>query len=98
LVPGAGEIGWHLVRKTGSNAAHGTSRHNARQTHRDMDLSTKHPSLANDTSDTAVPEPGILAEIAAGLVADDDMCALLQRFLDPIVRLAGAQAGAVRTL
>jgi two-component system nitrate/nitrite sensor histidine kinase NarX len=41
---------------------------------------------------------GILAEIAAGLVAEGDLSLLLERFLDPIVRLAGAQAGAVRVL
>jgi len=41
---------------------------------------------------------GILAEIAAGLVAEGDLRRLLERFLAPIVRLAGAQAGAVRVL
>jgi two-component system nitrate/nitrite sensor histidine kinase NarX len=45
-------------------------------------------------------EPGhaILAEIAAGLSAGRDLGELLQRFLEPVVRLAGAQAGAVRVL
>lgn len=41
---------------------------------------------------------GILAEITAGLSAGGDLDALLQRFLDPVVRLAGARAGAVRLL
>lgn len=40
----------------------------------------------------------ILAEIAADLAAGSDLRALLQRFLEPITRLAGAQAGAVRIL
>ncbi|HEX7373405.1 MAG TPA: hypothetical protein VF277_00395, partial [Steroidobacteraceae bacterium] len=43
-------------------------------------------------------DAGLLAEIAAGLSTDSDMGALLQRFLEPIVRLAGANAGAVRVL
>lgn len=41
---------------------------------------------------------GILAEIAAGVSAGDDLDAVLERFLAPLVRLAGAQAGAVRAL
>jgi two-component system, NarL family, nitrate/nitrite sensor histidine kinase NarX len=44
------------------------------------------------------PDAGILAAITAGVAAGDDLDALLQRFLDPIVRLAGAQGGAVRVL
>jgi len=45
------------------------------------------------------PAPaGLLAEIAASLTTDDDLGLLLQRFLDPIVRLAHARAGAVRVL
>lgn len=47
---------------------------------------------------TGAPDAGILAEIAAGLVAERDLGQLLQRFLDPVVRLAGAHAGAVRVL
>ncbi|MBA4177671.1 MAG: histidine kinase [Leptothrix sp. (in: Bacteria)] len=57
---------------------------------------------APETPSTAGRAPAadraLLAEIAAGLVAENDLAALLQRFLDPIVRLAGAQAGAVRVL
>ena len=41
---------------------------------------------------------GLLAEIATRLATDDDLGGLLARFLDPIVRLAQAQAGAVRVL
>lgn len=41
---------------------------------------------------------GLLAELTAGLAAGDDLEALLQRLLAPVVRLAGAQAGAVRVL
>ena len=40
----------------------------------------------------------LLAEITAGLAAERDLHALLGRFLDRIVHLAGAQAGAVRVL
>lgn len=43
-------------------------------------------------------DSGLLAEIAAGVSAGSDMRALLQRFLEPIVNLAGASAGAVRVL
>lgn len=44
------------------------------------------------------PDAGLLAEIAAGLSAGKDLGALLQRFLVPIMHLAGARAGAVRVL
>jgi two-component system, NarL family, nitrate/nitrite sensor histidine kinase NarX len=44
------------------------------------------------------PDPGILAEITAGLTTGDDLDALLQRFLVPIMEMAGATAGAVRVL
>lgn len=49
------------------------------------------------------PEDGVrhalLGEIAAGLAtAEADLGPLLERFLDPIMQLAGAQAGAVRVL
>lgn len=44
----------------------------------------------------STPEIGLLAEITADLGAGHDVEALLQRFLLPIVMLAGAQAGAVR--
>ena len=40
----------------------------------------------------------ILAEITAGLSTGRDLRELLQRFLEPVVRLAGAQGGAVRVL
>jgi two-component system, NarL family, nitrate/nitrite sensor histidine kinase NarX len=43
-------------------------------------------------------DAGILAEITAGLAAGSDLHDLLQRFLAPIVRIAGARAGAVRVL
>lgn len=41
---------------------------------------------------------GLFTEITAGLAAGSDLQALLQRFLEPLVRLSGAQAGAVRLL
>lgn len=46
----------------------------------------------------AAADRGLLAELTAGLAAGDDLEALLQRLLAPVVRLAGAQAGAVRVL
>lgn len=50
------------------------------------------------TDELRAPPAGLLAEITAGLNASNDLSALLERFLEPIVRLAGAQAGAVRML
>jgi two-component system nitrate/nitrite sensor histidine kinase NarX len=41
---------------------------------------------------------GLLVEIATGLAAGSDLGQLLMRFLEPLMRLAGAQAGAVRVL
>lgn len=58
----------------------------------------KPPLLPMSGSGSAASDVGLLAEIAAGLSTDSDMSALLQRFLEPIVRLAGANAGAVRVL
>ena len=64
-----------------------------------MDI-TRPPTATPSTrvDGQAVRQGGLLAEIAAGLAAGDDLDALLQRFLDPIVRLSGAHAGAVRVL
>ena len=54
---------------------------------------------------TAIPSPpgrsaqaGLLADIAAGLATGSDLATLLEQLLAPIVRLAGAQSGAVRVL
>ncbi len=44
------------------------------------------------------PETAILAEITAGLSTGRDLPELLGRFLEPVIRLAGAQGGAVRLL
>ncbi|MDE2296898.1 MAG: GAF domain-containing protein [Burkholderiales bacterium] len=46
----------------------------------------------------ALPVAGIFAEITAGLANGNDLETLLSSFLAPLLRLAGAQAGAVRTL
>ncbi len=49
----------------------------------------------------AAPQPSgtaLLAEITAGVASGDDLHAVLQHFLEPLVRLAGARAGAVRVL
>ena len=48
--------------------------------------------------DAAAPAAGLLAAITADLAAGDDLDALLRRVLGPVVRLAGASAGAVRVL
>ena len=87
------------VAQTGSNSdPEANRRPQTRHIDRDMDSSiTTHPPAATAPGEAA-PESGLLAEIAAGVVTDDDMRGLLQRFLDPIVRLAGARAGAVRAL
>lgn len=47
---------------------------------------------------TAPPDSAILAEITAGVSAGRDLPDLLGRFLAPVIRLAGAQGGAVRVL
>ncbi len=44
------------------------------------------------------PVGGLFVELSAGLAAGDDIESLLERFLLPVLRLAGATAGAVRTL
>ena len=44
------------------------------------------------------PTATILAEITAGISAGRDLPDLLQRFLEPVVRLAGASGGTVRVL
>lgn len=46
----------------------------------------------------APPDPALLAEITADLAAGEDLPALLERFLDPLVRVAQARAGTVRML
>ncbi len=47
---------------------------------------------------SSVAPSAILAQITADLAVGSDLSELLQRFLDPIVTLAKAQAGAVRVL
>lgn len=47
---------------------------------------------------TRASQADLLADIAAGLAAGRDLAQLLGQFLGPIVRLAGAQSGAVRAL
>jgi two-component system nitrate/nitrite sensor histidine kinase NarX len=55
-----------------------------------------------DGMETTPPDRGparhLLAEVAAGVAGTQDLHDLLQRFLDPVMRLAGAQAAAVRVL
>lgn len=59
------------------------------------------PDGTPDRPDATAPamHRQLLGEIAAGLTTGDgELGPLLQRFLEPIMRLAGAQAGAVRVL
>ncbi len=59
---------------------------------------TRPPALEFPAKD-APPHPGrILSEIASSLASEEDIDALLRRFLDVIVSLAGATAGAARVL
>lgn len=58
-----------------------------------LELTTQLPSANGSHADSA-----ILARITADLAAGSDVRELLQHFLDPIVGLANAQAGAVRVL
>jgi two-component system nitrate/nitrite sensor histidine kinase NarX len=44
------------------------------------------------------PAAAILAEITAGVAAGRDLSELLRRFLEPVMRIAGARGGAVRVL
>lgn len=55
-------------------------------------------TLATAAAPAALQGPGLLAEITAGLSQGSDIDALLQRFLEPILRLARARAGAVRVI
>lgn len=56
------------------------------------------PRFEDAGASDAPPPAAILAEITADLAAGSDLHSLLQRFLEPIRRLAGAQAAAVRIL
>jgi two-component system nitrate/nitrite sensor histidine kinase NarX len=53
-------------------------------------------SLSTAVPDT--PASTFLADLTAGVSDGDDLQSLLQRFLAPLVRLAGAQGGTVRVL
>lgn len=54
--------------------------------------------LAPSSPETATAPATFLADLTAGLSAGRDPQSLLQRFLAPLVRLAGAQGGSVRVL
>jgi two-component system nitrate/nitrite sensor histidine kinase NarX len=58
-----------------------------------------HTADRTPAADAAAPSgPLLLAAITEGLAGGTDLQALLGRFLEPIVRLSGAEAGAVRVL
>ncbi len=61
-----------------------------------MNLSA--PTVAPLPPAEAPPVGELFAELTAGLAGGDDLEALLQRFLEPVLRLSGAKAGAVRVL
>jgi two-component system nitrate/nitrite sensor histidine kinase NarX len=63
-----------------------------------LPLSLPLPMSALPLPTTAKPDSAILAEITAGVSAGRDLPELLGRFLAPVMRLAGAQGGAVRLL
>ncbi|MBL8324648.1 MAG: GAF domain-containing protein [Rubrivivax sp.] len=57
------------------------------------------PAAAASTAAGGVAAPrDLLAELAAGLAAGDDLRRLLERFLEPLMHIAGATGGAVRVL
>ncbi len=49
-------------------------------------------------AETEMPFDGLFVKLAADLAAGGDLRGLLQRFLEAVMRIAGAQAGAVRVL
>ena len=61
-------------------------------------MNPSEPFVAAVAPPERLPVGDLFVEITAGLADGDDLEALLQRFLVPVVRLAGAQAGAVRAL
>ncbi len=65
-----------------------------------MDAVNEDPTMLKprDATGAETAGTGILAEIAAGLSSGRDLSGLLHRLLEPTIRLAGAQAGAVRAL
>lgn len=64
-----------------------------------IELSPSTPSAVPAAAAATVGTPtGLLAEITAGLASGNDLHELLARFLQPLLNLAGATAGAVRVL
>lgn len=61
-------------------------------------LSRAHPANAPQAPAATPAAPALLAALAADLAAGEDLRALLDRFLAPLVRLAEARGGAVRML
>lgn len=58
-------------------------------------VSVSHP-VAEELA--SVPSAGLLLELAADLASGGGLRQLVERFLQPVIHLAGAQAGAVRLL
>lgn len=67
-----------------------------------MTASTPHPAAdlrpPHAPAGVAAAPGDLLAELAAGLAAGDDLRGLLERLLEPLMRIAGATGGAVRVL
>lgn len=61
----------------------------------DTPAATGRPAITDNSPPSG---PLLLAAITEGLAGGADLGALLRRFLEPIVRLSGAEAGAVRVL
>jgi two-component system, NarL family, nitrate/nitrite sensor histidine kinase NarX len=59
-----------------------------------------HAQMKTESSESSSPNraAGILRELASDLAAGDDLPELLKRFLEPLLRLTGARAGAVRVI
>lgn len=55
-------------------------------------------SVSSAVTETPPPPTGLLVELAADLASGGELHALVERFLQPVIGLAGAQAGAVRLL
>jgi two-component system nitrate/nitrite sensor histidine kinase NarX len=90
-----------MARRPGTGSNTSLTNQEANPLERDRDMRTDWPEQKVDLPPPGgrhAPDAGILAEITAGLAAGTDLHGLLERFLTPIMRMAGARAGAVRVL
>ena len=83
-----------------SNAAMNTGLRGT-DTARAIPVSEPMPARASRSDNTglaAAAPAALLADVAAGLATTNDLAELLGRFLGPLIKISGAQAGAVRVL